>query len=223
MELNSKAENNAKNHNVQTLILYLLFFYFIWALKELWFIDYFHLFGETAYALLEATAKILVWIVPIWLYVKYDLKIKPIDYFNMNVHVKKGLFWGIILSTLIGLRFAIEVYLINKETFHFLLPLDSYLDGFLIVGITEEMVFRGFILKEINSRISFWKANGITSLLFLLIHYPIWIHNEEFFHFGTHIYIFLLSLVFGFIYKKTGSIWSVVLLHSFYDLFVTII
>ncbi|WP_186725754.1 CPBP family intramembrane glutamic endopeptidase [Rummeliibacillus sp. SL167] len=71
------------------------------------------------------------------------------------------------------MRFVIEVYLINKETFHFLLPLDSYLDGFLIVGITEEMVFRGFILKEINSRISFWKANGITSLLFLLIHYPI--------------------------------------------------
>ncbi|WP_376752497.1 CPBP family glutamic-type intramembrane protease [Rummeliibacillus suwonensis] len=63
----------------------------------------------------------------------------------------------------------------------------------------------------------------MTSLLFLLIHYPIWIHNREFFHFGTHIYIFLLSLVFGFIYKKTGSIWSVVLLHSFYDLFVTII
>ncbi|WP_146551534.1 hypothetical protein [Rummeliibacillus sp. SL167] len=92
MELISKAENNVKNRNVQTLILYLLFFYFIWALKELWFIDYFHLFEETAYALLEATAKILVWIVPIGLYVKYDLKIKPIDYFHMNVHVKKDYF-----------------------------------------------------------------------------------------------------------------------------------
>lgn len=99
------------------------------------------------------------------------------NYFNMNINVKKGLFWGIILSSLVGLYFAIEVYLFNKETFHFLLPLDSYLDGFLVVGITEEMVFRGFILKEINKRMSFWKANGITALLFLFIHYPIWIHN----------------------------------------------
>ncbi len=95
----------------------------------------------------------------------------------MNLNVKKGLYWGVILSSLVGLRFAIEVYLFNNETFHFVLPLDSYLDGFLVVGITEELVFRGFILKEINKRISFWKANGITALLFLFIHYPIWIHN----------------------------------------------
>ena len=223
MELNLKFENNAKICNVQTLVLYLFFFYFTWALKELWLIYSFHSFGETTYALLEALVKVLVWIVPIWVYVKYYLNTSPMNYFNMNINVKKGLFWGIILSSLVGLRFAIEVYLFNKETFHFALPLNSYLNEFLVVGITEEMVFRGFILKEINKRITFWKANGITALLFLLIHYPIWIHNGEFPYFWTHVYIFLLGIIFGLIYKKTGSLWSVVLLHSFYDLFVNII
>jgi membrane protease YdiL (CAAX protease family) len=48
-----------------------------------------------------------------------------------------------------------------------------YFEKFLVIGITEEMVFRELILKEINRMMSFWKANVITSLLFLLIHYPV--------------------------------------------------
>jgi membrane protease YdiL (CAAX protease family) len=48
-----------------------------------------------------------------------------------------------------------------------------YFEKFLVIGITEEMVFRELILKEINRMMSFWKANFITSLLFLLIHYPV--------------------------------------------------
>ncbi|WML51694.1 type II CAAX endopeptidase family protein [Neobacillus sp. PS3-12] len=220
METKLSVESEAKIYRVRTLILYLLGFYFVWALKELWIINYFQLFGGTTYALLNALAKVLVWIVPIWIYVKYYLNINPMNYFNMNINVKKGLIWGVILSLLVGLYYTIVVYLVNHRTFHFLLPLDDYLDEFLVVGITEEMVFRGLILKEISNRMSFWKANVMTSLLFLLIHYPIWIHHGEFFNFWNHPYIFLIGLIFGFIYKKTGSLWSVVLLHSFYDLFV---
>ncbi|MBK3493617.1 CPBP family intramembrane metalloprotease [Viridibacillus sp. YIM B01967] len=54
-------------------------------------------------------------------------------------------------------------------------------------------------------------------------HSPIWIYNEIFFHFGTHIYIFIIGLLFGFVYKKTGSLWSVIILHALYNFFVTII
>jgi uncharacterized protein len=223
MEINLNIDCKSKISGVKTLILYLLGFYFVWALKELWVINYFHIFGETVFALLNMMAKILIWIIPSWIYVKYHLNENPMNYFNINTNVKKGLFWGSILSLLVGLYFTIEVYLINQETFHFLIPLDSYLDGFLVVGITEEMVFRGLILKEINKKIPFWKANVITSLLFLMIHYPIWIHNGEFINLWNHPIIFLIGITFGFIYKKTGSLWSVILLHSFYDFFVNFI
>lgn len=224
MELNVTVETQANNKGIKTLIFYLFVFYFVWALKELWVINYFHLFSEITYALLNGLTKVLVWIVPAWLYVKYFLGTNPMNYFHLNFNVKKGLFWGAILSLLYGLlHFSISVFLVHQGTFHFILPLDSYIDGFLVVGITEEMVFRGLILKEINKRMSFWKANFITALLFLFIHYPIWIHKGVFFHFGSHIYIFLLGLIFGYIYKKTSSLWSVVLLHSFYDLFINIL
>ncbi|WP_258041128.1 CPBP family intramembrane glutamic endopeptidase, partial [Lysinibacillus sphaericus] len=43
------------------------------------------------------------------------------------------------------------------------------------------------------------------------------------FHFGTHIYVFVLGLLFGFVYKKTGSLWSVIILHALHNFFVTLI
>ncbi|WP_410429712.1 type II CAAX prenyl endopeptidase Rce1 family protein [Metabacillus litoralis] len=73
---------------------------------------------------------------------------------------------------------------------------------------------------------AFWKANIVTAFLFLVIDYPIWTYNAEFFEFfiaGSHIYVFVIGLLFGFAYKKTGSLWSVVLLHAFHNFFVTII
>ncbi|MED3801279.1 CPBP family intramembrane metalloprotease [Lysinibacillus xylanilyticus] len=141
----------------------------------------------------------------------------------MNVNVKIGLFWGVVLSLLIGLYFAFETYIINQQSFQLSLSIDDYLNGFLMAGIAEEIVFRGLILQEINKKMAFWKANIITALLFLVIHYPVWIYNEIFFHFGTHVYIFILGLLFGFAYKKTGSLWSVIIFHTLHNIFVTII
>ncbi|MBP3041346.1 CPBP family intramembrane metalloprotease [Bacillaceae bacterium Marseille-Q3522] len=49
-----------------------------------------------------------------------------------------------------------------------------------------------------------------------------WIYNAEFFSFRSHIYIFAVGLLFGFVYKKTGSLCSVVILHTFHIFIVTI-
>jgi len=222
MESILSVESRVKKNDVKAMIGYLLIFYAIWTLKELWLVEYIHTFDDTISAYITAVVKISVWIVPAWLYIKYYLNTNPIDYLKMNDNVKKGLFWGGVLSSLIGLRFAFETYILNKQIFDFSLPLDSYLNVFLLAGITEEIVFRGLILQEINKRITFWKANVITALLFLAIHYPIWIYHGEFFDLWGHLYVFLLGLIFGFVYKKTGSLWSVVILHSFHNFFVII-
>ncbi|MFJ3387708.1 MULTISPECIES: lysostaphin resistance A-like protein [unclassified Lysinibacillus] len=124
---------------------------------------------------------------------------------------------------LVGLYFAFETYMINQQSFQFSLSIDDYLNGFLMAGNAEEIVFRGLILQEINKKMAFWKANVMTALLFLVIHYPVWIYNEKFFHFGTHVYVFILGLLFVLVYKKTGSLWSVIILHALHNFFVTII
>lgn len=223
MESQLSIESKVKNNDVKSMIGFLLLFYLVWAIKELWLIDYIYLFGEIISPLLEALVKGIVWIVPTWLYIKYYLHTNSFDYLRMNVNVKKGLFWGVVLSLLVGLYFAFETYSINQQSFQFSLSFDDYLNGILMAGLAEEIVFRGLILQEINKKMAFWKANIVTALLFLVIHYPIWIQNEIIFHFGTHIYVFVLGLLFGFVYKKTGSLWSVIILHALHNFFVTLI
>ncbi|MFF2797512.1 CPBP family intramembrane glutamic endopeptidase [Lysinibacillus xylanilyticus] len=223
MELQMSVESKVKNNDIKTMIGFLLIFYFVWTIKELWLIDYIYSFSNNISSLLEALVKGLIWIVPTWLYIKYYLHTNPFEYLRVNVNVKIGLFWGVVLSLLIGLYFAFETYIINQQSFQFSLSIDDYLNGFLMAGIAEEIVFRGLILQEINKKMAFWKANIITGLLFLVIHYPVWIYNEIFFHFGTHVYVFILGLLFGFVYKKTGSLWSVIIFHALHNFFVTII
>ncbi|MEH6942991.1 CPBP family intramembrane glutamic endopeptidase [Bacillus sp. JJ722] len=217
-----QLESKVKVNDVKTLLIYLLIFNSVWVFKELWLIQYIDPLNEVTSAFLNALIKILVWVVPVWLYIKYFLHANPIKYLKMNSNIKKGLFWGIFLSLLLGLYFAFQVYIVNDQSFNFNLSLSSYLNGILLVGITEEIVFRGLILQEINKRLAFWKANIITALLFLIVHYAIWIYEGVFFDLWSHIYVFLVGLIFGIVYKKTGSFWSVVILHSFHNFFVSI-
>lgn len=223
MESKISIESKGEISDLKIMIRYIFIFYLVWSIKELWLRQYIYSFDETTSAFMEALVKCFIWIVPAWLYIKYYLSTNPTDYLKINANVKKGLFWGIVLSLLVGLYFAFETYIFNQQSFHFSLSINDYLNGFVVAGIAEEIVFRGLILQEINKRVAFWKANVITALLFLVIHYPFWIYNESIFDFGTHIYVVLLGLLFGFVYKKTGSLWSVVLLHAFHNFFVSII
>ena len=212
-----------KNSDVSILIGYLILFYLAWTIKELWLIEYIYSFGEIISPLLEALVKSLMWIVPAWIYIKLYLHSIPISFLKMNVNVKKGLLWGIFLSLLLGAFLILEAYFFNGVSFHFSLSFDDYLNTLLMAGLAEEIVFRGLILQELDKRMTFWKANLITALLFLVIHYPIWIYNDIIFQYGSHIYVFIIGLLFGFVYKKTGSLWSVIILHAFHNYILSII
>ena len=215
--------NKEKNSDVSVLIGYLVLFYLAWTIKELWLIEYIYSFGEIISPLLEALVKSLIWIVPAWIYIKLYLHSIPISFLKMNVNVKNGLLWGIFLSLLLGAFLILEAYLFNGVSFHFSLSFDDYLNTLLMAGLAEEIVFRGLILQELDKRMTFLKANLITALLFLVIHYPIWIYNDIIFQSGSHIYVFIIGLLFGFVYKKTGSLWSVIILHAFHNYILSII
>jgi len=212
-----------KNRDVNIMVGYLVLFYLAWTIKELWLIEYIYSFGEIISPLLEALIKSLLWIVPVWIYIKFYLHSSPISYLKMDTNVKRGLLWGVVLSLLLGLCLILEAYIFNGVSFHFSLSFDDYLNTFLMAGLAEEIVFRGLVLQELNKRLAFWKANVITALLFLVIHYPIWIYNDIIFQFGSHIYVIFIGLLFGFVYKKTGSLWSVILMHAFHNYILSII
>src|SRR5699024_6292510 len=119
----------------------------------------------------------------------------------------------------------ITVAMVMDLELHLNLGFDFWLNTFIFVGLTEEIVFRGYILKKLMTGWTFWKANMVTSFLFVSIHFPIWIYNGIFefpYMISAIIQVFMISIIFGFIYKKTGSLWSVIIIHSMYNLLVSV-
>ena len=83
-----------------------------------------------------------------------------------------------------------------------------------IIGLGEEMFWRGFIQKKISSRVTQPFAILITSILFAVTHFYI------FAIFPINTGIILLTLIgvvgaiWGYLFAKIGNIWSVALSHG---------
>ncbi len=88
-----------------------------------------------------------------------------------------------------------------------------------LVPIGEEIVFRGLILSVIERRLCLYRANLLTSLLFVAIHLPYWISSSM----GRSgavdevalrsLQIFVLSIFLGALTIRTRSIWPAVVAH----------
>ncbi|WP_050696662.1 CPBP family intramembrane glutamic endopeptidase [Anaeromassilibacillus senegalensis] len=90
---------------------------------------------------------------------------------------------------------------------------------FLIVGLQEELLFRGYFLNALAAGMPARGANLLSAFFFAWIHVPGWIRNGmaplEIVTTGGM--IFLLGLFFGWAFRKSGSIWTPVLLHTVWD------
>jgi hypothetical protein len=82
-------------------------------------------------------------------------------------------------------------------------------------ALAEEMLFRGFIFRNLRDRHSFLCANLVTAILFLAIHWPGWLYMQGF-HGGLLALsgsILLIGFVLGGLVEISGSLWPAVLLH----------
>lgn len=86
--------------------------------------------------------------------------------------------------------------------------LRGYIVGFVLVGIiapfAEEILFRGFIYRVFIKTWPIWLGSILSAALFALIHIQ----------FQTFIPLFVLGLLLNYSYRKTGSIWTPIALHS---------
>jgi uncharacterized protein len=58
---------------------------------------------------------------------------------------------------------------------HAYITWNSVLGTSVLVGVFEEIPFRGFVLRKLQERFDFWTATAISSLLFVGAHVPGWI------------------------------------------------
>ena len=97
----------------------------------------------------------------------------------------------------------------------------------IFVGLTEEMVFRGWLLNatvnEDDTPKRQYIAIALNALVFLCIHFPIWISRGQFISSFTSlgfVSILALSVVFSFAFVRTRNIIIPIALHMFWDLLI---
>ncbi|MEE3334731.1 MAG: CPBP family intramembrane glutamic endopeptidase, partial [Ruminococcus sp.] len=171
-----------KKQKIPVIIIYSLIFYGVWALWEL--------FGRSAVGsvvsdevllpfITEGIIKVSVWVLPAVCLVRYfrdDVYIGLKDMFTNRVKLLKYIpvYLGFTAYLIIG-AFIRKGGLAVSDSFSC-----SDLIDVLFVGITEEMVFRGWLLNVTVSEKRKWLPIIINAVMFLLIHFPIWIKSGVF-------------------------------------------
>jgi uncharacterized protein len=135
---------------------------------------------------------------------------------RLNIDWLRNLFFGLILGTVLMAIPALLLTLfgfINWQlnTFAFSIMVSGF-STMLLVALTEELFFRGFIFQRLIQGLGQWPAQLIIAFLFLLTH----LNNDGMT--GTvkifaSINIFIASLLFGLAYIKTKSLAMPIGMH----------
>jgi membrane protease YdiL (CAAX protease family) len=156
----------------------------------------------------------MVWVVPVWLYLRYVDRVEPVEYLKLKGRVGRGLLYALLLTAvnLTGMiaRFGAPHPDAARVTWN------SVLGTSFLVGFIEEIPYRGFMLRKFAERFNFWFANLITSVLFVAIHLPGWIalHTLKV---ETAATIFVFGFVMGAAFRWSDSLWTPIAAHSAND------
>ena len=201
-------------------------------MKELWLTSYLDTLTPNNKALLSGLMKTIIWIIPVFVLVRLMEKQPVLSFLGLQGGVRKGLKWAFVIIGIMGAYFYLVNIVMMGKDIHVSLSLHTLLNTVILAGLLEEIVFRGYILNKwinglststVDKSDSFWSANMYTSIFFVLIHFPIWLRTGQMVFpsvIGSIANIFLLSLLFGYLYKKTNSLWTVIIIHGAYNLFI---
>jgi CAAX protease family protein len=218
-----KAEQpESRRSSLKPLLIFLLLFFAVWTLRAtaLFFIDE-RIHSEVLSSVYSNAVKFLVWVVPAAVYVRFIDRRPAPGYLKLTTPInKRGLVYGLLLSALyFAATMAFETR-VGGKSLHDLLAASpaEWLRALAFIffsPISEEVLFRGFVLHKLAEGLRFWMANLATAVLFTLIHWPFWLwHNG--FHLSTlqaSAGILLLAILLGYVVKLTNSLWPAVAVH----------
>ena len=218
MEANSK-----KRSIIPVLIVYSILFYTVWALNELFgkpFVESICPNPVAAQFIKSIIVKTAVWAVPALLLIRrYDSE--------MRIHLKEMFTAKVEWLKWIPLYLFVTAYvLLVAYRTHGKIGISEEFGAeeilmFLDVGITEETVFRGWLLNATARGGKPWLAVLVNAVMFLAIHFPIWIAEGDFVQnitSGGFLFIMALSALFSYLFLKTRNLLVPITLHMYYDL-----
>jgi membrane protease YdiL (CAAX protease family) len=198
-------------------LIYLIVFHAFWMWGFVfWIYPWMQSLGKTTllYALVNIPLRLLVWVLPVFLYLRHIDHVHPIEYLRLKQNWKRGVIIGIVLTLInfLGstLRFGIPHPTLQSFTWN------SVIGTSLLIGFIEEVPYRGFILQKFEERWGFWVANLLSSLLFLGMHLPGWI-SLHLLKVESVILVFIFGVVMAIIFRYGKSLWGPIISHSTND------
>lgn len=213
---------------LRQIIVYCVIFYAIWTMFELVIKPYISERIQNEYLLTfikSGLIKNIIWTLPAWLLlVRYQeyAYIKPKAIFTTSVKIRKYLPVYFVLAIWVILSAISErgTLTINDE-----FRCSSFI-LLLFVGLTEEMVFRGWLLNVTYRENHKWIPILINGVMFLVIHFPRWIKEGIFVSGFTSLgflSMILLSVIFSWTFIKSKNILIPITVHMFYDMLMFLI
>lgn len=206
--------------DIRNLFVYFVIFYLTWIIRVIYigplFIEKFSS-NFVFHALLNEGVRVTVWIIPVFLFLKYVDSVRPTSFLKLNKDIVKKIMTGILVGIIFLVWVFLRDYYIMHKHVNFYIGIGRWMTV-LVVGFAEEISFRGFLLQKIEGITGFWKANCISALMFMLAHYPSYIYHMNKNMFVEGITVFIMGLIFGYLLKRTKSLWPSIISHSIYDL-----
>lgn len=163
----------------------------------------------------ELLINLVIYIIPTYIYIKYKEKEEVLVYLKLKENVGQGVLIGVVVSSIFIILLFTKNAIIGSWKIN--LNLGIFWISGLLVGFLEEIPFRGFLLQKFSNYMSFWRANILTTVLFVSCHIPTWINSNKPI-LQTAISISFASLALGYLFKKYNSLWIPIICHSIYDL-----
>jgi CAAX protease family protein len=203
------------------LSLFLAAFFILWTVRATWFYTvYESIASPTSRAAYADLLKFILWVLPAAAFVRWLRGTSPVKYLGLSVvpNLRSG--WLCLAVTVIFLL-AVTLFelTIGGKSFSgaslsSLSPILALLQ-LVISPLFEEILFRGFVMKELMTLLPAYLASVLTSLLFMGVHLPYWLSHGGLTQAVTAnaVGVFLFSVVACWLFAKTASIWPPTLAH----------
>ena len=220
-----------KQKQSRELLVFISCFFVVWSTRAicLYSIDQ-SIASDSVRTIYSNLIKFLLWVIPAFGFAHWVRKASPLAYlgFSKLPPIRQ---WGLYLAAM-GLFFGL---VISFETFsgHKTLSVTESTSSITVSGflfhflspLIEETLFRGLFMQEFLQLLPGWKANIVTSLLFAGIHLPFWLWHDGLTQavIANTLGVFIFSLLAGWLYQRSHSIWPPTLAHIFNNFISTLL
>jgi len=205
-------------NNSLSFFLFLALVFIVWALRATVFYGIDESIADATVRQVYATVlKFALWVLPAVAFAALVRRQPPLQYIGLATYPGRRE-WLVALLAVAGYLAAVTAFevLLNGKRWSFASFSLAGLAFLFVSSAIEEILFRGLVLKELLNTLSPLAANIVTSLLFVAIHWPHWLWNRGLTEgvFADTAGVFLISLLLGWIYLRTKSVWPCIVAHT---------